>query len=55
MNNNTLPTEKTQYLDLRYFIVQNQREADDIIMEHNPGILNPLDNLTKPLDYILHA
>ena len=55
INNNTYPTEQTRYLDIRYFVIQDWREAGDIVMEHIPGILNPSDNLTKPLGYVLHA
>ena len=55
INNNTSPTEQTQHLDIRYYAIQDWREAGDIIMEHIPGILNPSDNMTKPLGYVLHA
>ena len=55
INNNTSPTKQTRHLDIRYFAIQDWREAGDIVMEHIPGILNPSDNLTKPLGYVLHA
>ena len=50
INNNISPTECTRHLDIRYFSIQDWREAGDIIMEHIPGILNPSDDLTKPSD-----
>ena len=55
INNNTSPTERTCHLDIRYFAIQDWREEGDIIMKHIPGILNPSDDLTKPLGYVLHA
>ena len=55
INNNTSLTERTRHLDIRYYAIQDWREAGDIIMEHIPGILNPSDDMTKPLGYVLHA
>ena len=55
INNNTSPIERTRHLDIQYFAIQDWREDGDIIMKHIPGILNPSDNLTKPLGYVLHA
>jgi len=55
INNNTSPTEHTQPLDIQYFATQDWREEGDIIMKHIPGILNPSNDLTKPLGYVLHA
>ena len=55
INNNTSPTDQTHHLDIRYFAIQDWREAGDIIMEHIPGVLNPSDNMTKPLGYVLHV
>ena len=55
INNNTSPTERTRHLDIRYYAIQDWREAGDIVMEHIPGVLNLSDDLTKPLGYILHA
>ena len=55
INNNTSPIERTRHLDIRYYAIQDWREAGDIIMEHIPGILNPSDRFTKPLGYVLHA
>ena len=37
------------HLDLRHFAIQDWQEAGDIIMEHIPGVLNPSNNMTKPL------
>ena len=40
---------------LRFFSIQDWREARDIIMKHIPGVLNPSDDMTKPHGWILHA
>jgi hypothetical protein len=42
-------------MDLRFFAIQDWREAGDIVMSHIPGILNPSDDLTKPLGWVLHS
>ena len=44
-------------MDLRFFAIQDWREAGNIIMKHIPGtgILNPSDDLTKPLGLVFHA
>ena len=42
-------------MDLRFFSIQDWREAGDIIMKHIPGVLNPSDDMTKPLGWVLHA
>ena len=55
INNNNSPIECTRHLNIWYFAIQDWQEDSDIIMEHIPGILNPSDNLTKPLGYVLHA
>ena len=55
INDNCSPTERTRHMDLRFFSIQDWREAGDIIMKHIPGILNPSDDLTKPLGWVLHA
>ena len=55
INDNTSPTERTRHMDIRFFQVQDWRLDGDIIMKHIPGILNPSDDLTKPLGWVLHS
>ena len=38
-------------MTLRFFAIQDRREEGDIIMEHIPGVLNPSDDMTKPLGW----
>ena len=55
INDNCSPTERTRHMDLRFFSIQDWREASASIMKHIPGILNPSDDMTKPLGWVLHA
>ena len=55
INDNTLPTERTRHMYIRYFVIQDWTEDKDILMFHIPGVVNPSDGLTKPLGYVLHA
>ena len=55
MINEFRPTPRARHIDIQYFAIQEWRAAKDIIMKHLSGILNPSDDLTKPLGWILHA
>ena len=55
INDNCSPTERTRHMALRFFSIQDWREAGDIIMKHIPGVLNPSDDMTKPLGWVLHV
>ena len=46
------PTERTRHTDIRFFAIQDW--TDDISLLHIPGVINPSDNLTKPLGRVLH-
>jgi len=46
------PTERTRHIDIRFFAIQDW--TDDISLSHIPGIINPSDDLTKPLGRVLH-
>ena len=52
---NCSPTKRIHHMDLRFFSIQDWKEAGDIIMKHIPGILNPSDDMIKPLGWVLHA
>ena len=53
--NARVPTERSRHIDMQHFAIQDWKEAGDIIMSFIPGIINPSDDLTKPLGWILHA
>ena len=55
INDNQAPTARTRHLDIRFFALQDWKIDGDILMEHIPGTLNPSDDLTKPLGWMLHA
>ena len=55
INDNISPTERTRHMDIRFFQIQDWRIDNDLIMKHIPGILNPSDDLTKPLGWVLHS
>lgn len=55
IDDNTSPTKQIQHMHIRYFAIQDWHEDGDIIMKHIPGMINPSNNLTKPLGYIFHA
>ena len=55
MINARVPTERSRHIDIQHFAIQDWKEAGDIVMRHIPGIINPADDLTKPLGWVLHA
>ena len=55
INDNTSPTEKERHINIHYFVIQDWKLDGSIIMVHIKGILNPSDDLMKPLGYILHS
>ena len=49
------PTERTRHIDIRFFAIQDWiHKSKDITLLHIPGVINPLDDLTKPLGRVLH-
>ena len=52
--NSSIPTERTCHIDVWLFAIQGWKKSGDIIMYHIPGIINPDDDLTKPLGWVLH-
>ena len=55
INDNQSPTVRTRHMDIRYFYIQDWKENGDILMHHIPGVINPSDDLTKPLGWVLHS
>ena len=55
MINEFRPTPRARHIDIQYFAIQEWRQRLDIVMKHLSGILNPSDDLTKPLGWILHS
>ena len=55
MINAKVPTERSRHIDIQFFAIQDWKEALEIVMIHIPGVINPSDDLTKPLGWVLHA
>ena len=49
------PTERSRHIDIQYFAIQDWRQAGDIILKSIPGIINPADDFTKALGWVLHS
>jgi hypothetical protein len=55
MINNNRPTERSRHIDIAWFAIQDWRASGDVVLRHIKGTLNPSDDLTKALGWILHA
>ena len=55
MINARQPTERSRHILIQFFAIQDWKDAGDIVLHHIPGILNPADDLTKPLGWVLHS
>ena len=53
--NSSVPTERARHIYIQYFAIQDWKEWGCIKLIHIPGILNPSDDLTKPLGWVLHS
>ena len=49
------PTERSRHIAIQWFAIQDWKAAGDIVLAHIPGVLNPSDDLTKPLGWVLHS
>ncbi|KAG7373304.1 reverse transcriptase RNA-dependent DNA polymerase [Nitzschia inconspicua] len=54
MINARIPTERSRHVDIQHFAIQDWKDAGDIVLCHIPGSINPSDDLTKPLGWVLH-
>ena len=52
--NSDITTERTHYIDIRFFAIKVWKEAGAIIMHHIDGIISLSNDLTKPLGWVLH-
>lgn len=50
-----VPTERTGHIDVQHFAIQDWNEDGSIEILHIPGGINPPDDLTKPLGWVLQA
>jgi len=55
MINDSKPTTRSRHIDVQHFAIQEWRDRSDIEMRHILGILNPADDETKALSWMLHS
>jgi hypothetical protein len=53
--NEKKPTPRSRHIEVQHFAIQEWRAKEEIIMRHLPGVINPSDDLTKALGWIMHA
>ena len=53
--NSKKPTQRSRHIDIRFFAIQDWLDNKDISMHHISGVINPADDLTKPLGWVLHS
>ena len=53
--NSCKPTERSRHIDIRFFAIQDLKARGVIELFHIPGAINPADDPTKPLGFVLHA
>jgi len=52
--NARVPTERSRHIDVQHLAAQDWKESGAIAMEFISGIINPSDDLTKPLGWVSH-
>jgi len=55
MINDSKPTAHSRHINVQHFAIQEWRDHGEIEMRHIPGILNPADDETKALSWMLHS
>jgi len=55
MINDSKPMACSWHIDIQYFAIQEWQNCGDLEMKHIPGVINPVDDETKALSWILHS
>ena len=55
MINANEPTGRSGHIDMRFFAIQGWKDDGHTTMKHTPGVINPADDLTKPLGHVSHS
>ena len=55
MINDSKPTTRSHHIDVQHFAIQEWRDCGEIEMHHIPSIINPADDKTKALSWVLHS
>jgi len=48
------PAERSRHIDIQHFAIQDRKDSGAIVMEFVPCVINPSDDLTKPLGWVSH-
>ncbi len=48
-------TPRVRHVAIQHFAIQEWRQMKPVIVHHLPGVINPTDDLTKGLSWILHG
>ena len=49
------PTTRARHIEIQHFAIQEWRAKKELVMRHIAGIMNPSDDLTKALGWVLHS
>ena len=55
MINKSKPMARSRHINVQHFAIQEWRNRGEVEMRHVPGIINPADDETKALSWILHS
>jgi len=55
MVNDSKPTARSRQIDVQHFAIQEWQDQGEIEMKHIPGVINPVDDETKALSWVLHS
>jgi len=55
MINDSKPMAHSWHIVVQYFTIQEWQNRGDLEMKHIPGVINPANNETKALSWILHS
>jgi len=54
MINAHVSSECSHHIDIQHFALQDWKDYGDIVMKFINGVINPSNDLTKPLGWVLH-
>ena len=52
--NERRPTSRVRHVEIQHFAIQEWRAKGHVVMLHCPGVINPSDDLTKAVSWVLH-
>ena len=55
MTNSKMPAERSRHIGIQHFAIQDWKDQGVLTMCCIPGIVNPADDLAKPLGWVSHS